>query len=450
MAEQKPRDGWDDPEPRRDRLRQPDKDCLENYEGHPLPFGDDEAEDGKLEITFKVVERLFKVLMRGLISPAADEIKSILRLLHAKAELGPVKITVGHDPEAIVAAALKAGEKFARPGCSVLVELGDLTVRLETTGSATGRWATVDPQYTAGRLAGDRCESMDCMLPVAPTVVTKILQLAADPECGVSRVVPVVKSDPALAGRVIAYVNSARFGLRSPVTDLVAAATLIGYVNLRALTLGYALRSAWADRCPAFDYKEYWRRTTATSAAAHQLALSSNCVPPEDALTLGLLADIGRLALATCEPERYARVLAEVGSNTGELLLQAESHYLGRTHHEVTLELLLKWNLPQDFAVAAYHQEEESPIALVERAASLQRILHYAVHMSSVFTWPQQSPNRFVLAHVGKHAAQVIGNTHGIAGAFNGAIVEWHELGEMLDVPTSEVTPWPSASLEVG
>jgi HD-like signal output (HDOD) protein len=447
MAEQKPRDIWDDPEPRRDRSRKPDKDGSEIYEGSPVPFGDDEVEDSKLENTFKIVERMFGLLMRGLISPAADEFKSILRLVHAKAELGPIKLRVGHDPEALIAAALKAGDKFARPDCSVLVELGDLSVRLETTGNATGRWATVDPQYTAGRLAGDRYESMDFLLPVAPTVVTKILQLAADPESGVSRVVPVIKSDPALAGRVIEYVNSARFGLRNPVTGLTAAATLIGYVNLRALTLGYALRSAWADRCPAFDYKEYWRRATATSAAAHQLALSSKCVPAEDALTLGLLADIGRLALATCEPERYARVLAEVGSNTGEMLLQAESHYLGRTHHEVTLELLLKWNLPQDFAVAAFHQDEESPIALAERAASLQRILHYAVHMSSVFTWPHQNPNRFVLAHVGKHAAQVIGNTHGIAGAFNGAIVEWHELGEMLDVPTSEVTPWPSVSL---
>lgn len=421
---------------------------LEHYEGAPLPLGDEIVEDGKLELTFQIVERIFGVLMRGVVSPAADEIKSILRLVHAKLEIGPVRLRVGHDPEAIIAAALKAGDRFARPDCSVVMELGDLKVRLETTANTAGRWAAIDQQYMAARQVGERSDALDFMLPMAPMVVTKILQLAANPESGLAEAIPVVKMDPALAGRVIKYVNSARFGLRNPITSLSAAAALIGYANLRALTLGCALRSAWAERCPAFDYEEYWRRATATSAAAHQLALSSKSVPPEDALTLGLLADIGRLALATSEPERYARVLAEVGTHTGELLLQSESHHLGRTHHEATAELLLVWNLPQDFAVAAFHQDEEAPIALAPQAANLQRILHYAVHMSDVFTWPHQSPTRFVLAHVGRHAAAVIGDVRGIADTFNGAIVEWHDLGEMLDVPTSEVTPWPSTGPE--
>lgn len=406
--------------------------------GMPVSGGDPVAEDLALEKTVIVLEHLFGFLTDHLITPVSEEIKSIIGAIHLRLRCGDLfEFELGHVPDAVVRATLEAVADLAAPGRTVSLEMSGIAASVRGDGGDAVRHTTppAEARRAVQALSG-------VTLPVAPVVVQKILGLAADPQAGIAQAVRLIEHDPVLAGRVIQYVNSARFGLSRRITDIGSAATIIGYTSLRALALGCAFRSAWAGRCAEFDYDEFWRKSAATGAAAHQLAVSVGTVPPEDALTIGLLADIGRLALATSDPRRYALVLASAGTSTTQLLLAAEQRHFGITHHDATLFLLLDWKLPQDYAQAVLYQDEESPRALPRDAAAMHQVLHFAVHMSAIFTWPRQKPNSHVLAHVGRHATAAVGDSRLAADVLNDAIAEWYDIGEMLGVRTSPVMPW--------
>ena len=406
--------------------------------GVPVSDGNPAAEDAALEKTAMVLEHLFGFLAEHLITPVSEEIKSIIGAIHLRMRCGQLfDFELGHVPDSVVVATLEAVAGLAASGRKVTLEVSGIKVSVQGNGGIAVGQATPPAE---ARLAVQSLSGVT--LPIAPAVVRKVLDLAADPQAGIAQAVRLIERDPVLAGRVLQYVNSARFGLSRRITDLGSAAAIIGYTNLRALTLAYAFRSAWAGRCAEFDYDEFWRKSAATGAAAHQLAVSLGTVPPEDALTIGLLADIGRLGLATSDPPRYARVLANAGTSTTQLLLEVERRHFGITHHDATLFLMLEWNLPQDYAQAALYQDDETPPAMPRDAAAMHQILHFAMHMSAIFTWPRQRPSSHVLAHVEKHATAAVGDNQLATGVLNGSIAEWYDIGEMLGVRTSPVMPW--------
>ncbi|MBK8167302.1 MAG: HDOD domain-containing protein [bacterium] len=441
MAERGHRGANEEPSPGSRRSRSAGEASRIELQGMPVPGGDPTEEDAALERTVIVLEQLFGFLTEHLITPVSEEIKSIIGAIHLRLRFGRLlELELGRVPDSVIMTTLEATAGLVAPGRRVTVEMSGLSVSVQGDGGVAVQEVTppAEARRAVQALSG-------VTLPIAPVVVQKILNLAADPQAGIAQAVRLIERDPVLAGRVIQYVNSARFGLSRRITDLGSAATIIGYTSLRALALGCAFRSAWAGRCAEFDYDEFWRKSAATGAAAHQLAASMGSVTPEDALTIGLLADIGRLALATSDPQRYALVLANAGTSTSQLLLDTEQRHFGITHHDATLFLLLDWNLPQDYAQATLYQDEESPPPLPRDAAAMHQILHFAVHMSAIFTWPRQRPTSHVLAHVERHATAAVGDNRLAAGVFNGAIAEWYDIGEMLGVRTSPVMPWSAA-----
>ncbi len=164
-----------------------------------------------------------------------------------------------------------------------------------------------------------------------------------------------MQSDPAIAGRLLKVANAAAWGRPRPLVALRQAILALGALRVRDLVVGFSLlRHHQAGQCRTFDYAGFWSRSLATAIACQELAPRAQ-VPDEEIFTLGLLARVGELGLATLFPDAYGALLA--GRPAPRALLVLENERFGFDHRALTASMLADWGLPELLLRAAYHHE---------------------------------------------------------------------------------------------
>lgn len=189
-------------------------------------------------------------------------------------------------------------------------------------------------------------------LPSPTGVGLSLLELTRNEDYSMSEITRVISSDPALTGRIIKLANSAAQAGLQPARNVQEAAMRLGVRAVRNLALGFTLVNGnRAGACQGFDYDVYWSHSLATAVAAQCLAARVKLVVPAEAFTCGLLSGIGRLALASIHPDRYAAVL-EGTRRDGADLIEREREAFDLDHRELAVALLDDWQLPSHFGFA--------------------------------------------------------------------------------------------------
>ena len=153
-------------------------------------------------------------------------------------------------------------------------------------------------------------------LPSPQGIAFAIVLLTKPANVEIEEVVRLVKSDPAIAAALLKFANAALFGGGRPVVSLTQAIVRLGFPRVRQIVLGVSLLSKYrVGYCSAFDYGTFWSQSLATAIAAQEIS-SYTHFSPEESFTCGLLAGIGRLALATSFPEEYGEILQSARSTT--------------------------------------------------------------------------------------------------------------------------------------
>jgi diguanylate cyclase (GGDEF)-like protein len=220
-------------------------------------------------------------------------------------------------------------------------------------------------------------------LPSPTGVGLSILELTRGEDYSMSEITRVISSDPALTGRIIKLANSAAQAGMQPALNVQDAAMRLGVRAVRNLALGFTLVNGnRAGACQGFDYDVYWSHSLATAVAAQCLAVRVKLVVPAEAFTCGLLSGIGRLALASIHPDRYAGVLESARKDSADLI-DREREAFDLDHRELAAALLDDWQLPQHFGFAVSSFESlgflrESPD---EACRHMTLILQVAAHL---------------------------------------------------------------------
>ncbi len=236
--------------------------------------------------------------------------------------------------------------------------------------------STVDTPSLLARLKAAK------RLPSSPGTAIRVLELCRRDDVSLDEIADVLMSDPALAGRVLKFVNSPLAGIGREVSSVRDAVLLLGLRTVKLTALGFSLATPdMQPRCPGFDLKRYWSESFATAVVARRLAQHYAGVDREEAFTVALMGGIGRLALACSIPDQYAKVL-EI-AHSGEALMQAERVHFGIDNIQFCAELLADWGLPEPLveAVAYQHQPETATPA----GQSLGRILFAASQLAPAF-----------------------------------------------------------------
>lgn len=211
-----------------------------------------------------------------------------------------------------------------------------------------------------------------CEISSLPDVAMRIIEIADDPTSQVDDLLEAVRSDPALAMRVMRTVNSAYFGLADKVADLKQAITLLGFDEIRnlALTAYVAPHFREGESYGPYSRLGLWQHSVSVGMTAGMIAQASGRVFPQEAYLAGLLHDFGMILFDQYLHRPFCRVIDRLDGQTPAWHLELE--LLGFTHAQLGQFVADRWNLPEHLAVAiGFHHEPDEvddpyrPIAVV-------------------------------------------------------------------------------------
>ncbi|OWY70108.1 hypothetical protein B7486_17555 [cyanobacterium TDX16] len=209
---------------------------------------------------------------------------------------------------------------------------------------------------------------LDELPPLAP-VATHILALTQDDKGSIRRLTELVSSDPSLAARVLSACSKAAVAARPESMTIDKAVAMLGFETIRHLTLAQKILEVFSlPQDPAevggLDRAEFWRHCLAVACASRRIAQAlAPGVNPEEAFVLGLLHDLGKIALDCALPKSFARVLKRSEETRAEFT-DVERAVLGVDHTVVGRRLAERWGLPQaivDVIWLHHHPPEALP-----------------------------------------------------------------------------------------
>jgi diguanylate cyclase (GGDEF)-like protein len=270
-------------------------------------------------------------------------------------------------------------------------------------------------------------------LPSPSGTALAIVKLVQRDDASMSGVAQLVKTDPALTGRIERFVNSAAFGARRPIVDVQDAVMMMGMQAVRNFTLSLSLiGNNSTGKCSGFDYASYWSQSLAVGVAIAAITERERTVSPGESFTLGLLSEVGRLALATAWPEVYGECLATA---EGEYLLDLEIECFAIDHNALSVILLEDWGLPQLF-LDALRLSFDTGINDTSRVARLASQLAFA-RLIARYCKADDSYRASLLTDLKTQASFHHLGEATLIDFVDGVIEEWHEWGKLIEIDTT-------------
>ena len=203
-------------------------------------------------------------------------------------------------------------------------------------------------------------------LPVVSETSRKLTALLNNPHLHSEDLVATLRCDAVLTAKLLRTCNSARLGLREPVSSVDQAVMLLGHNTIFRMVCALGYASVLGAPMPGYavEAKGLWSHSLATAYLSESLAANEfdGQFEPAMAFTAGLLHDIGKLVLTqTLTPEVQTVIRAQIAG--GASRPEAEKAVLGADHSEVGACLLQNWRLPARIieAVANHHNPVTTP-----------------------------------------------------------------------------------------
>jgi len=182
-------------------------------------------------------------------------------------------------------------------------------------------------------------------LPSLPLTVVALGEAVQDERCTVDRILAILSKDPSLSATLLRLANSALYGSEGSIMDLRTAVLRLGFDAVANLGTGAAVIKTLKGGTH-LDALKLWQHSVAVGLTAKGVCvLAKRHGQAETAFLTGLLHDIGKIALDTCYPEDYTRVLQKVAE--GAFFVDAEREVLGMSHAEAGALLAAEWAFPQ-------------------------------------------------------------------------------------------------------
>ncbi len=290
---------------------------------------------------------------------------------------------------------------------------------------------TIDASRLAQLQAGGR-------LPGPTELVQTLMRTLDRGDASLPEIARLIQGDPVLTGRLLRLANSGAYARARPhVAVTPELLMVIGLAAVRHVALAFCLIDRARERiAPDFDTLAFWRRSLAEACAAQTLATITRAAPAAEMFTLGLVAEIGQLALAALEPQGYPALLARLRDAPPETLAAAERRAFGADQRELAVALLADWGFPKLFVEAVrWHAlpPPQWPAPLGERQWRLCTSLSLAHRCADLLVAGRTRPDD------GFEGVREEATALGVSdlAAFFGEIERaWRDWGDFLALPT--------------
>lgn len=194
-------------------------------------------------------------------------------------------------------------------------------------------------------------------LPTLPAVYQQVKNAMADASCSVTQISKIISYDQAITAKLLQLVNSSFYGFKQRINNTTHAIALLGFRTIEDLILAVSVFPALKNGNDEFaeELRESWLHSIGVAAAARAAANILHFANSDDAFTMGLLHDIGKVALCRIMHDEMVAVL-ETTHDQNEPFHEVEQQLLGFDHTDVGRLLAEKWNFADDLTeVIGYH-----------------------------------------------------------------------------------------------
>ncbi|MCP4746942.1 MAG: HDOD domain-containing protein [Desulfobacteraceae bacterium] len=194
-------------------------------------------------------------------------------------------------------------------------------------------------------------------LPPMPKVLIKAREIMADPNSSFKEISQVIEKDQAIAASILKVANSAYYGLSGMVSSIHQATVVLGYKTLEQVITMVTSSSLLGKKLKGYGLNAgaLWQHSLAVAMGSRFLAQKRAPILENDAFSVGLIHDAGKLALDPYINDSRQELDAYMAQEN-KSLFEAEKFILGFDHAEIGKDLCEKWKLPESHAIAIrYH-----------------------------------------------------------------------------------------------
>ena len=194
-----------------------------------------------------------------------------------------------------------------------------------------------------------------------PHVALRVMGAARNPSSTASDLKTIVEGDPSLSARVLRTVNSAAYAVRSKVTNLHQAISLLGFNQIRNLAITASVSHSFKTENVSGTYRRagLWRHLVSVGICARLIAARTRMSAFEDAFLAGLLHDFGIIIEDQHTAKAFRAMLSSLDDSRP--LTEVEQQYLGFDHTLLGARVAEAWKfpLPVKAAIRFHHMSEK-------------------------------------------------------------------------------------------
>jgi len=202
-------------------------------------------------------------------------------------------------------------------------------------------------------------ESLDRIedLPTLPSIAMEVNKMLQDFDTTIKDLSDLIEKDQAIVSRILKLVNSSFYGLRSEISNIYHALTLLGFNTVRNAVISVSVVNAFAGKesFSGFNITNIWTHSVALALTSRHLAEQTRFPRVDDCFIGGLLHDIGKLILS----QYFMGLFEKVYTATQEKDLsfyEAEKQEIPITQTHIGGYMAKKWKLPKSLVDAIkYH-----------------------------------------------------------------------------------------------
>jgi putative nucleotidyltransferase with HDIG domain len=232
--------------------------------------------------------------------------------------------------------------------------------------------------------------------PIIPSVYSDVLKALDTPGVTNEEVGELIARDGALTIEVLRLTRSAYMGIPSNLTDPAEAVETLGLEPVKALVMALRFLAEHNHLRPGYlSLDQIWQHSVNVAQIARDLVLfeTKDRTLAAQALTAGLLHDLGKVVLVTNFDDLYGRVHS-LARKQPVPLWDIEKEMFGANHGEIGACLVGMWNMPSSVVdAAAFHHEP--PLGESEQLTALA-----AVHIANVLERELRANDEFRVAPV--------------------------------------------------
>lgn len=201
------------------------------------------------------------------------------------------------------------------------------------------------------------------VIPRPPRALHQLTSPAFLQKAGSTELAELVLSEPQVAAKVLATVNSPLYGLRSPVAHIGQGITFLGLNTVRAICLQYLLNQSFPTSAgelrPAFEY--LWKASSLGSELGAKLSTKLGLTDGGALVTQVVLSYLGPMATLTLMPPDQVSQLTQASFLNRCAIERAT---IGLTGPEVGHLVFREWGLPESVIenVNRMHHVLDTPI----------------------------------------------------------------------------------------